>query len=161
MENEIEYYAISMAQRIIEEAKTRKFDLFAPPQDFTAPWSLGPANYESYPLVNDVDDYHRFDRTINTPQGPYRVQVQVYYVEETNIDHIVSHRTNYKKMTVTVTSDYLSHPIVLNHVFSYISKWVNSILPEFYGKANTRLLKGFYQTTFVSKQYISGRRFYP
>ena len=121
MENEIEYYAISMAQRIIEEAKTRKFDLFAPPQDFTAPWSLGPANYESYPLVNDVDDYHRFDRTINTPQGPYRVQVQVYYVEETNIDHIVSHRTNYKKMTVTVTSDYLSHPIVLNHVFSYIS----------------------------------------
>lgn len=124
MKSEFDYYAISLAQRIIEEAKTRAFDVAVvsepasnPPNDFTYP--LGPRWDETYPNFNDVDDYHNLSLNVNTPRTDYTVAVQVGYVEEGNLDEIVEHKTFFKKMTVTVSSDYMSSDVTLTHVYSY------------------------------------------
>ena len=128
MKTEFDHYAVSLAQGIIEEAKTRAFDLYVvsnpaanPPGDFTYP--LGPRWDEYYPNYNDVDDYNGLHLTVSAdttgPKVDYDVDVQVGYVEEYDIDTFVSHKTFHKKMKVTVTSDFISAPVVLSHVYSY------------------------------------------
>lgn len=132
LQSEFQYYAISLAQSIIEEAKTRYFDVAVetePPPSlsqlpnlFTYP--LGPRWNESYPNFSDVDDYHGLNLNITNNTNPsaranYTVRVQVGYVNESNIDQVVTYKTFYKKMTVIVTSAYLPAPVVLSHVFSY------------------------------------------
>jgi len=127
MKSEFDYYAISLAQGIIEEAKTRFFDsavegttippLSSLPGAFTYPPSTRSGEY--YPNFTDVDDYHGLTLDISTPRANYTVKDTVYYVEETNLIQKVSYRTFYKKMIVTVTSPYISSKIVLSHVFSY------------------------------------------
>jgi len=124
MQSEFDYYAISLAQRIIEEGKTRLFDSVLetgtpanPPDDFTYP--LGPRNDEHYPNFTDVDDYNGLTLNVNTPRGDYVVSVQVGYVKDGHPDDIVTEKTYYKKITVTVSSDYISDDVVLEHVYSY------------------------------------------
>ncbi len=122
MQSEFDYYAISLAQGIIEEVKTREFDsaiVFGTavnlPQDFTYP--LGPRHDEYYPNFNDVDDYNGLilDITaeVNGPKVNYRVQVSVGYVEEYDLNTIVTYETFYKKVTVKVTSDYIAGTMIL------------------------------------------------
>ncbi|MBN1540777.1 hypothetical protein JW992_01435 [candidate division KSB1 bacterium] len=120
LRNEFDYEAISLAQRFLEEAKTRRFDLYEPPHSFTSPYSLGWAYYESYPNFNDVDDFHNLVLDITTPRAVYRVSIQAHYVPEWNIDKIVYYCTNYKKVIITVTNPNLTQPIRLAHVYSYI-----------------------------------------
>ena len=128
MKSEFDYFAISLAQGIIEEVKTREFDsaiVFGTahtiPDDFTYP--LGPRNDESYPNYNDVDDYNGLNLTVtadtNGPKVDYNVSVSAGYVEAYDIDTFVSHKTLHKKVVVTVTSDYISAPVILSHVYSY------------------------------------------
>ncbi len=132
LQSEYEYYATSLAQGIIEEARTRFFDVAVesdPPPElsqlpnlFTYP--LGPRWNESYPNFSDVDDYHGLTLNITNNNNPsakadYTVRVQVGYVNESNLNQIVTYKTFYKRMTVTVTSNYLPVPVVLSHVFSY------------------------------------------
>ena len=127
MEREFIYYATSLAQRIIEEAKTRAFDQTVvnnpatnPPYSFGY-WGHGPN--EEYPNFTDVDDYNGLNlpvtADVNGPKVNYTVQVQVGYVEEHDLDTIVGPETFHKKMIVTVTSDFISAPVVLSHIFSY------------------------------------------
>lgn len=122
--SELEYNAISVAQSIIEEAKTRAFDVSTetgtpanPPSDFTYP--LGPRYDEHYPNFTDMDDYHGLSTTISTPYGNFLVQATVFYVLDTNPDQRVFYKTFYKKLTVTVSSDYIQNNIVMSHVFGY------------------------------------------
>lgn len=132
LQSELEYYAISLAQGLIEEAKTRYFDVAVEtdpppalsqlPNLFTYPG--GPRWNESYPNYSDVDDYHGLTLNITNANNPsakvnYTVRVQVGYVNEANIDQIVNYRTFYKKMTVIVTSTYLPTTVVMSHVFAY------------------------------------------
>ena len=126
MKSEFDYYAISLAQGILEEAKTRFFDVAVEgtppplsnlPDAFTYP--LGPRYNEYYPNYTDVDDYHGLNLDVTTPRVNYNVRVQVGYVRESDINTVVSYRTFYKKMTVAVTSPFISAPVVLSHVFSY------------------------------------------
>ena len=128
MRSEFNYFAISLAQGIIEEAKTREFDsaiVFGTahtlPDDFTYP--PGPRYDEHYPNFNDVDDYTGLNlditANINGPKVNYHVQVQVRYVEEWDLNTLIGPKKFHKKMIVTVTSDFISAPVVLSHVFSY------------------------------------------
>ena len=128
MQSEFVYYAISLAQQIIEETKTREFDsaiVFGTahdlPDDFTYP--LTPRYDEHYPNYNDVDDYNgltlNITANINGPRVNYTVAVVVGYVHEYDLNTIANHRTFHKKMTVTVTSPYISGSVVLSHVLSY------------------------------------------
>lgn len=126
MKNEFDYYAISLAQGIIEEAKTRFFDVaveVTPPPLSNLPgaftYPLGPRGGEYYPNFTDVDDYNGLTLNVSTPRVNYTVTVRVVYVNDTNLTTTVFNRTFYKKMTVAVTGDYISSPVVLSHVFSY------------------------------------------
>jgi hypothetical protein len=127
MESEFIYYATSLAQKIIEEAKTKAFDQTVvsnpatnPPYSFSM---FGPGPGESYPNFTDVDDYNGLNlpvtATVNGPKVNYTVRVRVGYVEESDLNTIVTHNTFHKKMIVTVASDYLPAPVKLSYVFSY------------------------------------------
>lgn len=124
MQGEYEKFAISLAQRFIEEAKTRAFDAASesgstanPPSDFTYP--LGPRWNEYYPVFTDVDDFHRLSLQVPTDKATYNVYVTVGYVYENDPDVVITSKTYHKKMTVTVSSSVLPQDIVLSHVYSY------------------------------------------
>jgi hypothetical protein len=135
MESEFNYYAISLAQGMIEEAKTRAFDanvedksnlpsLSKLPGAFTGVKELGPDPGEYYPNYSDVDDYDGLNlditANINGPKVNYNVQVQVGYVEEYDLNKVIGPKKFHKKMIVTVTSSYMSAPVILSHIFSYV-----------------------------------------
>ena len=134
-----EYYitGMSLAQSIIDEAKTKAFDQSTVNADtavvarssMTAPGSLGPGAGETVPSTdtlsslapysstnkgymsavkfNDVDDYNKYTRRVNTPRAEgYVLTVTVNYATETNPDNVEIVRTYCKKMTVQVTSPY-------------------------------------------------------
>ncbi len=87
----------------------------------TSPYSAASPGFRSTYLFNDVDDYDMYRRKINTQRAEgYQVDVKVVYVVENdpNTAHM-SGQTFCKRMTVTVTSPFLSDPVILYYVFSY------------------------------------------
>lgn len=129
-ELEIAHTAASVAQQYLEEIKSKQFDALSSvlpagsmPGGFT-PWnSLGHGGWETYPNYNDVDDYHNFTRTQSVSGVDYNVTIQVHYVRDSAPDTPYNNETFFKRVTVTVTSSYLTNPnmdtIVLKQVFSY------------------------------------------
>lgn len=120
-----EIYAAKLAQRFIEEAKVKAFDensiVGSPailPNGFTDS-PLGPEASESYPNFDDVDDFNGFNTNIATNIGTMSVSISVDYVNETNLDLVVMTKTYYKKMSVTVQSDYLISPVTAHYVFAF------------------------------------------
>jgi hypothetical protein len=133
-----EYYiaGLSIAQSVIDEAKTKAFDqntfnasAVVPLTSMTAAASLGKeagetmpawdtlswggpysANYKGYWSAlrfNDVDDYKDYRRLVNTPRAEgYRVIVNVNYANASSPDNSSAVRTYCKKMTVKVTSPF-------------------------------------------------------
>jgi hypothetical protein len=126
IQREYEYYAMSLAQTYIEEAKTRAFDVAvinaspSLPSGFTDPNALGHAYGEYYPNFNDIDDYHGYADTVSTSRGDFVVTIQVGYVQENNPSVVVNTKTFYKAMTVSVSNDFLSSPVTAHFVFGYI-----------------------------------------
>ncbi len=118
-----EFYATSLAQRFIEEAKTKAFDkntLTATADavsDFTP--SLGPEAGEVYPNFNDVDDYDGLTRNESFTIDTMRVTITVFYVDETNLNTDAGTRKFYKKMRVSVQSSYLISPVRTDYVFAF------------------------------------------
>ena len=125
-EIEIAQIAVSVAQRFIEEAKSKKFDTnvgsLGPgdmPAGFTNPGSLGPGGGETYPNFDDVDDYNNFSTTLYIKGLDFAVHIHVGYVEDTDPETVVNYETYYKRMQVTVTSSWMNGQVILKHVFSY------------------------------------------
>lgn len=125
LERQFEVYAVALAQSFLEEASVKAFDAngtnaSSPEEDdFTDPAALGPEAGETYPAFNDVDDFDGFAKTDSSALGTFRVTVQVGYVQEANPNLVVNTRTFCKKMTVTVTQNFLPRPINLSQVFGY------------------------------------------
>jgi len=119
-----EFYAIKLAQRFIEEAKVKAFDentinaTTGSVNGFKLP-PMGPEPVESYPNFDDVDDFNAFTTTLSTNIGAMTVSISVDYVQETNLDLVVATKTFYKKMSVTVQSDYLTSPVTAHYVFAF------------------------------------------
>ncbi|MFQ6114023.1 MAG: hypothetical protein ACE5NG_08015 [bacterium] len=116
-----EFYAVSVAQRFIEEAKVKAFDentiigTVTDPSGFS---TLGP-DTESYPNFDDVDDYDGYSTTDPSIIGTIvdSVSISVVYVQDDLADS--GSKTYYKKMTVTAYSDYLNNPVRADYVFAY------------------------------------------
>lgn len=125
LRRQIEFYAVSLAQSFIEEARVKVFDanatnpLSPDTKDFTNPAALGPEPGENYADFNDVDDYGGFSKTDSSGLGAFRVNIQVGYVNEANPNAVVNVKTFYKKMTVTVTHNLLKVPVNLSNVYGY------------------------------------------
>lgn len=140
--DENEYYltSLSIAQSIIEEAKSKSFDqatVSAPldslivltlptslgpePGEFVpVPDSLGPDGYMSLKFFNDVDDYNGYLRVVNTPRAEgYIVNVSIAYGSPTWPDSTLATNSFCKRMTVTVTSPLVSEAVALQYAYIY------------------------------------------
>jgi hypothetical protein len=131
--------AISIAQSMIDEIMSKSFDaatVSAKVYDdsvFTAAGSLGCNGgeasavplpdaypYKSVSGYNDVDDYHKYRRTVSTPRmGNYDVRDSVWYVVETNPDQKSSTQTFFKRVQVTVRHPNMSSPLTMTDVAVY------------------------------------------
>ena len=138
MESEFVYYATSLAQGIIEEAKTKKFDeniISTPTRDSTDfSYSLGRETGDVYYCdvdsnftfnFNDVDDFNNLQfpkkANLNGSKVDFKIKVKVGYVPKSNLDSVIAGPTFHKKMTVAVSSNFMTAPdtVKLSHVFSY------------------------------------------
>jgi hypothetical protein len=140
-QNEYNLTALALAQSVIDEAKIKAFDeatvttSVISPVFLTAPGSLrNDGSAESTPtpdtlasngfasirVFDDIDDYNGYTRRVNTPRADgYNISVSVGYASETYPDSAKSTQTYAKKMTVTVTSNYISQPLTLSYNFTY------------------------------------------
>ena len=121
--------AISLAQSIIDEAKTKAFDnrtvnrWLAVPTDslssflgvdvsseeISLPDSSSSGAYLSLSRYNDVDDYNQYVRIINTARARgYTMFVEVRYVNENDPESESYTPTYLKRMDVTVTCPSIS-----------------------------------------------------
>lgn len=133
---ELTHTATAIAQQFIDEARAKKFDgqvgmadASTFPGTLTAWNNLGPGNWEVYPVYNDIDDYHGFNKTfyvtgtaidsVSTNGVPFTVAIQVQYVSAAKPDSAVQTNTFLKRMTVNVSSSWLPHSVTVKQVFSY------------------------------------------
>ncbi len=130
VDQEVEFFAASVAQRFIEEAKTKAFDettivgnpLLVPAGFTLAP--LGPEPGEAYPNFDDVDDFNGYTTTLATTLGDMTVNAAVNYVSEANLDSVVTlTNTFYKRMAVKVQSEYLDHAVSEVYVFTFLKNF--------------------------------------
>jgi hypothetical protein len=140
-QNEALLTAISLAQSVVEEAKTKAFDqnvLSGMPcsrDSLTSVSLLGPdgssdtvpfpdtlsvLGFHSTSRFNDVDDYNGYTRRVNTPRGgPFDITTNVEYVSEVAPDLSLSTTSYCKKMTVRVTGPQLANPLSIQYIFAY------------------------------------------
>lgn len=140
LESEYVMTAISLGQSIINEAKEKSFDQvsdtskvvsinaltdfahFSPDagENIPLPDSLSNSTYQSALKYNDIDDYNGYTRRISTTTADdYLATVDVTYASPTYPDSVTTAKTWCKKMTVTVTSSYISIPVRLSYSFMY------------------------------------------
>ena len=89
-------------------------------ESISFPDTIGAAGYKSATTYNDVDDYNGYWRVVRTssPKGD-TVRVAVNYTNVTNPDTPLGGKNYAKKMTVTVSSPFLSRSYSFSYVFSY------------------------------------------
>ena len=134
LQDDFKHEAVMLGQRIIEEAKARRFDdniTIGPfPENFQDPLALQAETGEVYPNFNDLDDFGNghdgeefrpYEFEIETQRGTYSLETKVSYVQENNLELDVLQKQLYKKLSVTIKSDYLKRDITLNHVFGFIN----------------------------------------
>ena len=124
-ENKVYLTAFSLADDLIEEIKQKAFD--EKTIDFQAinvNQLTYPPNKESgevWPYFDDIDDYNNYIKPVSLPHAEgYTVSCIVNY-STANGDEIYV-RSFYKKVTIKVTSDFMSSPLYLKYVFSLHSK---------------------------------------
>jgi hypothetical protein len=119
IESEAEKRALTIAQTFIDEARVLPFDastISGPPNKVPEGFStIGADGATQRADFNDFDDYHNWSEFVDWKPGSgdaaFQVDIEVRYV--TSPDYAMSSGytgtpfTEYKKMVVTVTSDYL------------------------------------------------------
>lgn len=134
LQDDIRHEATMIAQRIIEEAKAKKFDSNISkgpfPENLTDPFELMAEENETMATFDDIDDFGKgfsenevqpLEFEVVTEKGRFAIATVVTYVRENNLEQDVWQKQLYKKLTVTVKSSKLNHDIVLSHVFGLIS----------------------------------------
>ena len=131
IENKVYLTAFSLADDQIEEIKQKAFD------EKTVEWKAIPADQlspaESFGVFDpgestvndfdDIDDYHGYQKSVSLPHVEnYSVTSTIDYVLATDQDVISNTQTYFKRVTVLVTSPYLSHSVKLSFVFTLHSK---------------------------------------
>ena len=118
-----ELYALSIAQGYIEEAKTKSFDEFIIQNNVSNPSSFTPTAGsgagESYPALDDVDDFVNIPPDTTTNLGQMSVNIDVQYVDFSDLSTAVFYQTFYKKMTVSVFNQYMLDTLRVNYIFAY------------------------------------------
>ncbi len=128
---------IDLAQSLMDEIQTKKFDQFAdesgyqPTSEFTEAAALGPGAGESFTLpdtalyrsigkYNDVDDYNGYSRNASVGQfHGFHLSVTVVYVRDDNPDVVVGYRTYTKRVQVTVSNTTFFKDMTFLAIVSY------------------------------------------
>ncbi len=131
IENKVYLTAFSLADDLIEEIKQKAFD------EETVEWraittdqltpsnAFGPvdAGETSVYEFDDIDDYHGYSKAVSLPHAEnYSVTSTVDYVTASNPDVPSTYKTFFKRISVNVTSPYMSHSVKLSFVFTLHSK---------------------------------------
>ncbi len=120
-QTEIDIYAVSLAESIIEEAAGKAFDHYSAADtagsgavitalsQLTPAASLGKEADDNYAGTSGFDDFDDYNSWAITPYVSYvagvdsfHIQAQVFYVDTTNPDLKVNTQTWHKKMIVKV-----------------------------------------------------------
>jgi hypothetical protein len=123
--SELNFNAVSLAQNIIDVARTKSFDETTTngnqpaviPSGFST--TLGPESGETYQNFNDFDDYNNYTKKDTTESGVYTALISVNYVTGTNYTQISSIPTIYKRMIVKITSKNLKDTVRVSFIKSY------------------------------------------
>lgn len=119
VESEAEEKAVTIAQNYIDEARILAFDenaIAAPPAAIPSNFSTTGLESSEYSRASfdDFDDYHNWSETVDWVPGSgdsaFQVNIKVLYVTAPHYDMAngsASSKSEFKKMAVTVTSDYL------------------------------------------------------
>ena len=122
VENKVYLTAFSLADDMIEEIKQKAFDErtidFITPNVNQLSDTLR-AEGENWPNFDDVDDYNGYSKNVGLPYvETYDVSVAVHYVDGTNPNSNILTQSFYKKVEVTVNSQYMTLPVVLSFIFT-------------------------------------------
>jgi hypothetical protein len=127
IEDKVYLTAFSLADDLIEEMKQKAFDQKT--VDFQAIKKtqltplllLGKDGTESWPNFNDIDDYKGYTKLVDAPHAEgYTITCDVAYCDANG--NLIPAQDYYKKVTVTVSSDYLRDPFQMYFIFSLHSK---------------------------------------
>ncbi len=146
-QNEYLITALSLAESVISEAKTKAFDqntvsspVSAPDslsgilgQDggsetvpspdtlvTTSPYSASTPGFLSNCKFNDVDDYNGYQRLVNTQRAEkYSLSVKVAYASVTYPDSTILTKSYCKQFKVTLKSPYIPDSLVISYAFFY------------------------------------------
>lgn len=119
---------ISIANSFIEEACQLPFDeqswdttiVEKVATDFTDASSLGPDFGEvTVSQFDDFDDFNHYSVAETTMQNIYHISCTVGYVNPVFPDSIISSRTLYKKLSVTVSNPMTSDSLTLSYVHGF------------------------------------------
>lgn len=123
-ENKVYLTAFSLADDLIEEIKQKAFDERT--IDFQAinvnqlTYPLGKEG-EAWPYFDDIDDYNGYSKPVSLPHvEDYTDSCIVNYCTANGDD--INTQSYYKKVTIIVTSKYMSTPLYMKFIFSLHSK---------------------------------------
>lgn len=126
LNSELILTATSVGKNIINEISSKAFDqatIYNPVYNIdsiTAANALGPETGESAGLFNDVDDYNSFYQSVATPRaGSFDLNVTVNYVDDSNVNTILSSKSRTKRVKVAVTNPFLLDTLNLYYYKSY------------------------------------------
>ena len=130
-DSKIAVMATSLATSKIEEAVGKAFDektvdtLLASTSGLTIPSKLGLDPSETYPNVDDFDDFNNliFYDTIDgggqNNKIPFKTTCVVYYVDPSSPDIPQASATWNKKIVVQVTSPAMTDTVTQEYIYSY------------------------------------------
>ena len=133
VENKAYLTAFSLADDLMEEIKQRAFDDQTVVFRSINPWELSlrnqfapfrdPDETNDPATWDDIDDYNGYTRPVSLPHFEgYVVSCSVEYVTKNNVNLVSSTQTFYKRVKVTVSSDYMRKPVTLSFIFTLHSK---------------------------------------
>ena len=117
--------ATSFGTSLIEEANKKAFDEVSVEDavtlvnKLTNPNSLGPDKGEIPDTFNDFDDYNGYVSVDTVFSIDLHLACTVNYIEPNNVDGINKQRTWHKKITVKITSSFISDTLQFSSVYSY------------------------------------------
>jgi len=124
-DSKIGVLATSIGTSLIEEASKKAFDEVSvddavlDKSNLTSPYSLGPSWGETPDTYNDFDDYNGYLAVDTIYSIDFRMSCDVCYVDPYNVDGKEPDKTWHKKMTVSITSSFITDTLRYSTVYSY------------------------------------------
>jgi hypothetical protein len=86
--------------------------------------TLGPETGETFDTFNDVDDYNNYTRSDTVPDHngiPFNIKCRIEYVLPTSPDVATASKTWQKRITVFVTSPYMTQNTLTNQYYTKVT----------------------------------------